>query len=328
VNFHKQGAFVDDVKGFLMQCEAGAEVPKEVQDDLKKRKLLKTVSLLEFNVTKGAKFTTKRKKKVAVLTPEMLKSGEWAEVEFKPINLMARGPELVPGTRHPLMKVRTEIRQILLEMGFEEMPTNMFVESSFWNFDSLFQPQQHPARDAHDTFFLTAPAECKTLPAEYLTRVKEMHENGGHGSLGYRHDWDVREASKNILRTHTTAVSARMLYKLAQQKPFQPKRYFSIDRVFRNEAVDATHLAEFHQIEGLIADYDLSLGHLIGVIGAFFSRIGITGVEFKPAYNPYTEVGLPACECFSFSAHKSSFPPIYEAFDGDFRLFQGAEQVD
>lgn len=60
------------------------------------------------------------------------------------------------------------------------------------------------------------------------------------------------EAEKNLLRTHTTAVSARMLYRLArdQAKGFRPAKYFSIDRVFRNEAIDRTHLAEFHQVEG------------------------------------------------------------------------------
>jgi hypothetical protein len=53
-------------------------------------------------------------------------------------------------------QVRTQFRKIFTQMGFEEMPTNNYVESSFWNFDALFQPQQHPARDAHDTFFLTS----------------------------------------------------------------------------------------------------------------------------------------------------------------------------
>lgn len=65
----------------------------------------------------------------------------------------------------------------------------------------------------------------------------------------YGYSWKVAEAEKNLLRTHTTAVSSRMLYKLAQEG-FKPAKYFSIDRVFRNEAVDRTHLAEFHQIEG------------------------------------------------------------------------------
>jgi phenylalanyl-tRNA synthetase alpha chain len=86
----------------------------------------------------------------------MLKSGEWKNKDFKAVNLNAKGKEIPSGVLHPLMKMRTAYRNILLEMGFEEMPTNNFVESSFWNFDALFQPQQHPARDAHDTFFLSS----------------------------------------------------------------------------------------------------------------------------------------------------------------------------
>ncbi|CAH2216918.1 jg3566, partial [Pararge aegeria aegeria] len=70
---------------------------------------------------------------------------------------------------------------------------------------------------------------------------------------GYRYSWKIAEAQKNLLRTHTTAVSARMLYRLAQQKEFTAQKYFSIDKVFRNESLDATHLAEFHQVEGVAA---------------------------------------------------------------------------
>jgi len=115
-----------------------------------------------------------------------------------------------------------------------------------------------------------------------------------------------------------------MLYKLAKQEKFVPTKYFSIDRVFRNEALDATHLAEFHQIEGLIADYDLSLGDLIGILEIFFKKLGkqysfffsllfyknkstnknknknkkgMNRLRFKPAYNPYTE---PSMEVFAF----------------------------
>ncbi len=76
-----------------------------------------------------------------------------------------------------------------------------------------------------------------------------MHERGGYGSVGYGYNWKRSESQKNLLRTHTTAVSSRMLYQLAQAG-FRPAKYFSIDRVFRNEAVDRTHLAEFHQVEG------------------------------------------------------------------------------
>jgi phenylalanyl-tRNA synthetase alpha chain len=193
------------------------------------------------------------------------------------------------------MKVRTQIRQILLEMGFEEMPTNNWVESSFWNFDTLFVPQQHPARDSQDTFFISEPAEALNFPMDYVQRVKDMHTKGGNGSIGWRYDWKFEEAKKNTLRTHTTAVSARMLHALA--KDFKPKKYFSIDRVFRNEAMDATHLAEFNQIEGVIADKNLTLANLMGIIAEFFRRLGIEDLRFKPAFNPYTE---PSMEIFGY----------------------------
>lgn len=124
-----------------------------------------------------------------------------------------------------------------------------------------------------------------------------MHEEGGSGSIGWRYQWSYEEAQKNIFRTHTTAVSARMLYKIAQEKEFRPRKLFSIDRVFRNESLDATHLAEFHQVEGLVADRNLGLADLIGVIKEFFTRIGITNLKFKPAYNPYTE---PSMEIFGY----------------------------
>merc|ERR1719310_509855 len=121
------------------------------------------------------------------------------------------------------------------------------------------------------------------------------------GSIGWRYDWSEDEARKNILRTHTTAVSARTLCKLAQDYKktgvFTPKKYFSIDRVFRNETLDATHLAEFHQVEGFVADRNLGLGHLIGVLKEFFARVGISKLRFKPAYNPYTE---PSMEIFGY----------------------------
>lgn len=113
----------------------------------------------------------------------------------------------------------------------------------------------------------------------------------------YGYDWKIEEAQKNLLRTHTTAVSARMLYKLAQEKEFKPTKLFSIDRVFRNETLDVTHLAEFHQVEGVIADRNLKLGDLIGVFTEFFKKLGITDLQFKPAYNPYTE---PSMEIFCF----------------------------
>jgi len=172
-------------------------------------------------------------------------------------------------------------------------------------------PQQHPARDLQDTFYTSDPAIAdRPRPAgpddkadydTYFNNVREVHQDGKYKSIGYRYPWAEKESLRLVLRTHTTAISAAMLFKLAQSKGpdgrIPPAKYFSIDRVFRNETVDATHLAEFHQIEGVIADYNLSLGGLIEFMDTFFRKMGITGLKFKPAYNPYTE---PSMEIFSY----------------------------
>lgn len=265
----------------------------------KKRKLLERVAWKTYVLTRGACFAEERVRPSAELTIEMIKDGSWRTTAFKPYNFAAgAGAPPAGGHLHPLLKVREQFRQIFLTLGFSEMATGNFVESSFWNFDTLIQPQQHPARDAHDTFFMARPPAMLAAPEGYVARVREMHERGGHGSSGYRYAWKRSEADKNILRTHTTAVSARLLYAAAQRTgPWEPIKAFSIDRVFRNEAVDKTHLAEFHQVEGIIADKGLTLGHLLGMLHEFFNRLGMSQLRFKPAYNPYTE---PSMEIFAF----------------------------
>ncbi|KAL0089429.1 tRNA synthetases class II core domain (F)-domain-containing protein [Phycomyces blakesleeanus] len=270
--------------------------------ELKKRKLTDKYKTTSYKVTKGPAFSLEIKHEATEITYEMLQSGEWKNATFKKYNFDAVGVPPSGGHLHPLMKVRQEFREIFFEMGFSEMPTNCFAESSFWNFDALFQPQQHPARDAHDTFFLKDPANTDRFPRDLMAKIKVTHENGGDtGSIGYNYKWKEEDAGKLILRTHTTAVSSYMLYQLAEKTKregvFNPAKYFSIDRVFRNESVDATHLAEFHQIEGVIADKNLTLGDLIGFMDVFFKKMGMDKIRFKPTYNPYTE---PSMEIFSY----------------------------
>lgn len=295
---------IKDQLAKFIQDNKPESYPDKLLNEYKKVLKLVTIEVLKyFKVTKGKNFEVGNVKFETELTSDLIASGAWEKTKFKKYNYNALGKEVSNGALHPLLNVRKQIRNIFLEQGFQEMPTNNFVESSFWNFDSLFQPQQHPTRDAHDTFFISNPARAHTekiLP-EYFNKVKEVHEIGGFGSIGWRYKWNPDEAEKNILRTHTTAVSSRMLFKLAEEYKktgvFTPKKYFSIDRVFRNETLDNTHLCEFHQIEGLIADKNLGLGHLLGTIQDFFNRFGISKLRFKPAYNPYTE---PSCELYAY----------------------------
>lgn len=299
---------VDPTQSALSSIQDIVDQPKSIDvkqlKDLKKRKLVVQEKVISFSITKGPCFSLSLKKLLTDLTTEVLQGHQWKEGEgaFKAYNWNSTGAPVFGGCLHPLLKVREEFRQIFLEMGFSEMPTNRYVESSFWNFDSLFQPQQHPSRDAHDTFFLKNPSNCLAIPQDYMEVVKKVHESGfGCDSDGHQSEWKVEEARKNILRTHTTAISSQMLYRLAQtakaEGEFKPAKYFSIDRVFRNETLDATHLAEFHQIEGLVADRGLTLGNLIGMLKEFFSKLGMNRLRFKPAFNPYTE---PSMEVFAF----------------------------
>ncbi|KAL3077587.1 hypothetical protein niasHT_033697 [Heterodera trifolii] len=280
----------------LVKNGKGDQLTTQCVAQLKKRKWIMESAIKALSVAKGPNFTTTVQKQELDLTSEMIASGSWRGKQFKQYNFSAMGVPPPSGHLHPLLKVRAEFRDIFFQMGFSEMPTNRFVESSFWNFDALFQPQQHPARDSHDTFFLSKPALSTEFPQDYLESVRKVHSEGGFGSIGYRYDWKLEEAQKNLLRTHTTAVSARQLYLLAQ-KPFHPFKMFSIDRVFRNETLDATHLAEFHQVEGVVAERNLSLAHVIGLFTEFFRKCGIENLRFKPTYNPYTE---PSMEIYAF----------------------------
>ncbi|KAL8804136.1 MAG: hypothetical protein Q9182_002770 [Xanthomendoza sp. 2 TL-2023] len=294
----------------------------KVLSDLRKRKLVNLQKVITFEMKKGPKFAKEFVKEETDLTADMLATGAWKSVKLKPYNFKAMGAPTMSGALHPLNKVRQEFRQIFFEMGFEEMPTNRYVETGFWNFDALFVPQQHPARDLQDTFYISDPPQADKPRADplvtekladgsipspksqgahrqdyesYWNDVKEVHEQGKYGSIGYRYPFKDEESLRLVLRTHTTAVSTYMLYKLASNP--RPARYFSIDRVFRNESVDATHLAEFHQVEGVIADFGLALGGLIGFMEVFFGKMGIHQLRFKPAYNPYTE---PSLEIFGY----------------------------
>lgn len=335
---------IEDVTGTQLKTiqETKTLDDKKAVVDLRKRKLIVERKVVTFEIQKGPKFAIEFTKEETDLTADMLANGTWKSVKLKPYNFGAKGAPTPHGSLHPLNKVREEFRQIFFEMGFEEMPTNRYVETGFWNFDALFVPQQHPARDMQDTFFISDPpradpprddslldqamqdlklngsptharTQSETISRpdsktsdkykQYWESIKAVHEDGAFGSIGYRYPWTGDEALKLVLRTHTTAISTYMLHKLALSTPAggrpQPVRYFSIDRVFRNETVDATHLAEFHQVEGVIADYGLTLGGLIGFMEVFFGKMGITNLRFKPAYNPYTE---PSMEIFSYHA--------------------------
>ncbi|MGB9742921.1 MAG: phenylalanine--tRNA ligase subunit alpha [candidate division WOR-3 bacterium] len=229
---------------------------------------------------------------ITQLTPELLASGRWRMVTFRRYDVTLPARVIYPGKEHPLQRIIDEVRRAFLEMGFEET-TSPVVESAFWDFDALFQPQDHPAREMQDTFYLRLPARARLPDKELIKRVKATHENGGAtGSHGWRYHWHPETAERLLLRTHTTAATIRAL----AQNPNPPRRVFCIGKVFRRENMDATHLPEFIQIDGIIIDESANLRTLFGTLTEFYRKMGAREVRFRPSYFPYTE---PSVEVFA-----------------------------
>ena len=225
------------------------------------------------------------------LTPEMLRDGSWSNISFREYDVSVYVSPTPSPRIHPVSKAIQQIREIFVAMGFREI-SGPIVEVAFWNFDALFQPQDHPARDLHDTFYLKHPKEMEIPKFEILKeKVKAVHEDGGDtGSLGWGYRWDEKLARLTLLRTHTTAVSARALAELKEKD--LPAKIFCIGKVFRNEAVDYKHLPEFYQVEGIVVDENANFRHLLGILKHFYDEMGFKKVRFRPAYFPYTEMSV------------------------------------
>ncbi|PIN75233.1 hypothetical protein COV18_03525 [Candidatus Woesearchaeota archaeon CG10_big_fil_rev_8_21_14_0_10_37_12] len=220
------------------------------------------------------------------LTPEMIKTGNWKGKNFRRYDVEVQVPAINGGRKHFENEAVEYIKRIWLDMGFKEMTGN-FVHSAFWDLDALFVPQDHPAREMQDTFYI--PGKAK-LPAIW-TKIKEAHENGaGTGSRGWQYKYSKQEAEKILLRTHTTVLSARTIANL--KKEDLPAKFFAVGKVFRNEALDWKHLFEFYQVDGIVVDPNANLKHLKGYLRQFYKKMGFPGVRMRPAHFPYTEPSL------------------------------------
>jgi len=166
--------------------------------------------------------------------------------------------------------------------------TGSIVQTSFWNFDTLFTAQYHPVREMQDTFFIKEPSLGRLPDKHLLAAVRDAHEHGGNtGSTGWQYAWKEDEAKKNVLRTHTTPLSVQAISRLKTSD--LPAKFFSVGDVFRNETVDWSHLFEFAQSEGIVVDEDANLRNLLGYLKEFFKKMGYDKIRARPAYFPYTE---------------------------------------
>ncbi|MDI6826588.1 MAG: phenylalanine--tRNA ligase subunit alpha [Candidatus Aenigmarchaeota archaeon] len=317
----KSNGWVDIKKGFLYITGKGKSVltkktPEEkvisalasgrkrsdefdgnVLNKLQKRGLIKKrieskkfISLTDLGKKISPK--VKIKEEIGQLTPEMIISKEWRKKPMRPYDISIPSANVYPGKKHYMTQVIEYIRQIWLEMGFKEM-TGPILEISFWNFDALYVPADHPARDLADTFYMKTPEKGKLPGDEIVKAVQATHEYGWTcNSTGWQYRWDTELSKECILRTHTTSLSARTLAKLREDldKEALPAKYFSVGRCFRNETLDWQHLAEFYQTDGIVVGEEVTFRHLLGYLKTFFTKLGFPKARFRPSYFPYTEM--------------------------------------
>lgn len=275
----------------LKRAVTTKKVTREELELLKSRRLIEYTSRIIRSIkatARGMELASriKFKKQVSLLTPELIKSGEWKNTALRKYNVAAPVKPMYPGKRHFVNQAREYARKIWLELGFREMEGNS-LQTSFWNFDTLFIPQDHPARDMQDTFFIGVE-DGKLPDKEIVSCVRNMHESGDEESIGWGYNWSESVAKKVVLRTHTTALSAKTLSVLKESD--LPQKYFSIGPVFRNETMDWKHLFEFDQSEGIVIDKDANFRNLIGYLKEFCKKMGYDKVRVRPAYFPYTEM--------------------------------------
>ena len=262
-------------------------------NELKKRKDFlkieekKDVSIELTNIGKRVLDSPKLKEEVINrLNKQMLRDGSWKNKNFRAYDVEINVPKTHAGKTHFVNEAVDYIKKIWLEMGFKEMKGN-YVQSAFWDLDALFVPQDHPAREMQDTFYVDGEAKLPLI----WGKVKTVHENGGNtNSKGWQYKFSEKETKKILLRTHTTVLSAKKLSKL--EKKDLPAKFFSVGKVFRNEALDWKHLFEFYQVEGIVVDPNANLKHLKGYLTQFYKKMGFEKVRMRPAHFPYTEPSL------------------------------------
>ncbi len=264
-------------------------------NELKKRKdIIKTDIVTERTVELKEIYDDLIKAKVSFkniideLSPEIIKNESWKNKSFRRYDIKINVPSISGGRRHFVNEAVQYIKRVWLEMGFKEMKGPL-LQTSFWNFDALFTAQDHPAREMQDTFFIKNPEKGKLPDKKIVEGVKNVHENGFKtGSLGWRYKWSPEIAMKNVLRTHTTVLSARTI--AALKKEDLPAKFFTVGKCFRNETVDWSHLFELCQVEGIVIDPEVNFKNLVGYLTEFYKKLGYPKVRIRPAYFPYTEM--------------------------------------
>jgi phenylalanyl-tRNA synthetase alpha chain len=277
------------------------EVPKDLENnevfkELVRRKLItvyrKKIKFVKLAIPiEKAEEILRLGEGISRLTREVIVKDLWKTSIIKPYNLSALPPTRYGGKKHFFKEFVKMIKEVMESLGFEEVGDD-YIIPELWNFDILFQAQDHPSRDIHDILLVEGSANIDMF-RDVVERVKNVHEYGGSsGSIGWRYQWSYSKASRLILRSHTTAVTARALI---GRNP--PARLYVIARVFRRDNPDARHSPEFTNFDGVIMEKDFTFRKLLGLLTQILRYLGIEKLKFKPSYFPFTE---PSVEGYGY----------------------------
>ncbi|MBT3940532.1 phenylalanine--tRNA ligase subunit alpha [Candidatus Woesearchaeota archaeon] len=278
----------------LKEIGVGTLLPEDqyAYQNLKKRKqLVREVerTSIHFTITDIGKKVLQNlsdEKRIGMITSSIIKSGSWEKAKFRRYDVSAPVPKVYPGKKQPYNQYLDDVRAKLVRLGYKEM-TGPLVETEFWHFDAMFQPQNHPARTWTDTYSLKSPKYGKLPSKKLVSTVKVAHETGGKtGSIGWNYNWSEKVASQLLPRGHGTGMSARKI----SEKPAVPCKYFGLGRSYRPDMPDASHLIEFNQVDVFVIDKNANFKQLLGILKQFAKELaGATEVKFVPDYYPFTE---------------------------------------
>jgi phenylalanyl-tRNA synthetase alpha chain len=276
-------ALVEERQAYLKSPE---RAPREALQEFIRRKLVRRRErvLLFVKSAVPADLVVPAEMKTA-LTSEDIITGRWREYALKPFDLAAEPPECPAPVPHFFHEFLNYVREVMVGLGFEEV-RGPALELEFWNFDALFQAQDHPAREIHDTFYVEWDGAVSAPPEDIMLAVKRAHEEK------WKYAWDSKKSLNLVLRTQTTATTIRALAERGEGE----YKVFTIGRVFRPERLDPKHSVEFHQLDGIVVGPGLSLKHLLGQLEQIARALGMGEVKFRPAYFPFTS---PSVEVYA-----------------------------
>ncbi len=273
----KKSVGESDLQAALVSLNSGKTVQERQLLELVQRKLATEEKIIKH---------FDKNEELGELNESIIVSGNWKHAKFREYNTEVPGEKINIGKRQPYLKFISEVKKKMIELGFIEMngPT---IETEFWNFDALFQPQNHPSRDWTQTYSLKFPKSGSLPGKQLVSKVAAAHETGtGTGGTGWGYKWSPEKASQLMPRAHDTAISPRYLSKGVEI----PGKYFSIVRCFRPDVIDATHGVEFNQMGGFVIAEGLNFKDLLGLLKMFAEEFGqAEKVKFMTDYFPFTE---------------------------------------